>query len=128
MYREADGPDDMRRAVREQIRAGADFIKIMTTGARSNEMEDPDPLQATEVAADPPDSGLRVTRARSGQRRRRVDRADRCGADGNKRRCVSTGSCASPVSPTVISGSGLARFLRRPPLCLRYEDAHQLDP
>ena len=35
MYREADGPDDMRRAVREQIRAGADFIKIMTTGARS---------------------------------------------------------------------------------------------
>jgi imidazolonepropionase-like amidohydrolase len=42
MYREADGPDDMRRAVRDQIRAGADFIKIMTTGARSNEMEDPD--------------------------------------------------------------------------------------
>jgi imidazolonepropionase-like amidohydrolase len=34
MYREADGPDD---------------IKIMTTGARSNEMEDPDPLQVTEA-------------------------------------------------------------------------------
>lgn len=49
MYREADGPDDMRRAVREQIRAGADFIKIMTTGARSNEMEDPEPLQVTET-------------------------------------------------------------------------------
>jgi imidazolonepropionase-like amidohydrolase len=48
MYREADGPDDVRRAVREQIRAGADFIKMMTTGARSNEMEDPDPLQFTE--------------------------------------------------------------------------------
>jgi imidazolonepropionase-like amidohydrolase len=48
MYREADGPDDMRRAVREQIRAGADFVKIMTTGARSNEMEDPEPLQLTE--------------------------------------------------------------------------------
>jgi imidazolonepropionase-like amidohydrolase len=48
MYREADGADDMRRAVREQIRAGADFIKVMTTGARSNEMEDPDPLQLTE--------------------------------------------------------------------------------
>lgn len=47
MYREADGPDDMRRAVREQIRAGADFIKVMTTGARSNELEDPDPLQLT---------------------------------------------------------------------------------
>src|SRR5262249_10528515 len=34
-------------AAREQIRAGADFIKVMTTGARSNEMEDPDPLQLT---------------------------------------------------------------------------------
>src|SRR5213592_2965890 len=39
----------MRRAAREQIRAGADFIKVMTTGARSNEMEDPDPLQLTEA-------------------------------------------------------------------------------
>ncbi len=48
MYREADGPDDMRRAVREQIRAGADFVKVMTTGARSNELEDPDPVQMTE--------------------------------------------------------------------------------
>jgi imidazolonepropionase-like amidohydrolase len=47
MYREADGPDDMRRAVREQLRSGADFIKVMTTGARSNELEDPDPLQLT---------------------------------------------------------------------------------
>jgi imidazolonepropionase-like amidohydrolase len=48
MYREADGPDDMRRAAREQIRAGADFVKVMTTGARSNELEDPEPLQLTE--------------------------------------------------------------------------------
>ncbi len=48
MYREADGPDDIRRAVREQIRAGADFVKVMTTGARSNELEDPGPLQLTE--------------------------------------------------------------------------------
>jgi imidazolonepropionase-like amidohydrolase len=49
MYREADGPGEMRRAVREQIRAGADFIKVMTTGARSNELEDPDPLQLSEA-------------------------------------------------------------------------------
>ncbi len=48
MYREADGEEDVRRAVREQIRSGADFIKVMTTGARSNELEDPDPLQLTE--------------------------------------------------------------------------------
>ncbi|MFP5332974.1 MAG: amidohydrolase family protein [Acidimicrobiia bacterium] len=47
MYREADGPDDMRQAVREQIRRGADFVKIMSTGARSVEMEDPNPSQVT---------------------------------------------------------------------------------
>jgi imidazolonepropionase-like amidohydrolase len=52
MYREADGPDDVRRAVREQIRAGADFIKVMTTGARSNELEDPEPLQLTQAELD----------------------------------------------------------------------------
>ena len=53
MYREADGADDVRRAVREQLRLGADFIKVMTTGARSVELEDPDPMQLTraEVAA-----------------------------------------------------------------------------
>jgi imidazolonepropionase-like amidohydrolase len=38
MYREADGPDEMRKATREQFRRGADFIKIMTTGARSCEL------------------------------------------------------------------------------------------
>ena len=47
MYREADGPDDVRRAVREQLRYGADFIKVMTTGARTVELEDPDPAQLT---------------------------------------------------------------------------------
>ena len=47
MYREADGPDDVRRAVREQLRYGADFVKVMTTGARSVELEDPDPAQLT---------------------------------------------------------------------------------
>jgi imidazolonepropionase-like amidohydrolase len=49
MYREADGPDEMRKAVREQLRDGADFIKVMTTGARSNELEDPEPAQMTEA-------------------------------------------------------------------------------
>jgi hypothetical protein len=45
MYGEAAGPDDIRRAVWEQIRAGADFIKVMTTGARSDELKDPEPFQ-----------------------------------------------------------------------------------
>jgi imidazolonepropionase-like amidohydrolase len=48
MYREADGADDIRRAVREQVRRGADFVKIMSTGARSVEMEDPHPAQVTD--------------------------------------------------------------------------------
>lgn len=39
MYREADGLDEVRKAVREQIRRGADFVKLMTTGARSVELE-----------------------------------------------------------------------------------------
>jgi imidazolonepropionase-like amidohydrolase len=53
MYREADGPDEMRKATREQFRRGADFIKMMTTGARSCELEDSSPLQMTrpEMAA-----------------------------------------------------------------------------
>ena len=53
MYREADGVDDIRRAVREQLRKGADFVKVMSTGARSVELEDPDPgqLTAEEIGA-----------------------------------------------------------------------------
>jgi imidazolonepropionase-like amidohydrolase len=49
MYREADGPDDMRKAVREQLRRGADFIKLMATGARSVLAEDPEPAQMTAL-------------------------------------------------------------------------------
>lgn len=53
MYREADGPDEMRKAARQQLRRGADFVKIMMTGARSVEYENPGPSQVTreEVAA-----------------------------------------------------------------------------
>ena len=47
MYREADGPWDMRKAVREQIRRGASFVKFMATGARSVVDEDPEPAQMT---------------------------------------------------------------------------------
>jgi imidazolonepropionase-like amidohydrolase len=49
MYREADGRDDMRRAVREQLRRSADFIKLMATGARSVVLEDPEPAQITDA-------------------------------------------------------------------------------
>lgn len=39
MYREVDGEDEARKGVREQISRGADFIKVMATGARSVELE-----------------------------------------------------------------------------------------
>ena len=53
MYREANGPWEMREAVREQIRRGAAFVKFMATGARSVVDEDPEPAQMTvdEMAA-----------------------------------------------------------------------------
>jgi imidazolonepropionase-like amidohydrolase len=53
MYSEADGPWNLRRAVRAELRRGADFIKVMATGARSVEREDPEPAQLTreELAA-----------------------------------------------------------------------------
>ena len=47
MYEEADGPWEVRRAVRRQLRRGADFVKVMTTGARSVVDEDPEPAQLT---------------------------------------------------------------------------------
>src|SRR3954447_15481536 len=56
MYHEADGPWEMRRAVaqpasrravRTQLRRGADYVKLMATGARSVEREDPEPAQLT---------------------------------------------------------------------------------
>ncbi len=53
MYHEADGPWEARRAVRVQARRGADFVKLMATGARSVLAEDPEPAQLTreEIAA-----------------------------------------------------------------------------
>lgn len=52
MYEEADGPWEMRRAVRRQLRRGADYIKLMATGARSVEREDPEPAQMTREELD----------------------------------------------------------------------------
>lgn len=48
--READGPDEVRKAVREQLKGGADFIKIMSSGGFSHyPHEDP---QATQFTVD----------------------------------------------------------------------------
>ncbi len=38
----------MRKAVREQLRRGADYVKLMATGARSVLVEDPEPAQMTQ--------------------------------------------------------------------------------
>jgi imidazolonepropionase-like amidohydrolase len=48
--READGPDDVRRAVREQIRAGADWIKVMATGHKEQEYTDDELRAAADEA------------------------------------------------------------------------------
>ncbi len=47
MYEQADGPWAARRAVRRQLQRGADFIKMMATGARSVEREDTESPQFT---------------------------------------------------------------------------------
>ena len=45
--RQADGPDDLRRAVREQLRAGADVIKLIATGGVMTPGVDPRAAQLT---------------------------------------------------------------------------------
>jgi imidazolonepropionase-like amidohydrolase len=47
MYRPADGPYEVRKAAREQLAAGADFVKVMATGARSVVLENPETTQLT---------------------------------------------------------------------------------
>ncbi len=46
--READGPDDARKAAREQLRAGADWIKLMGTGGVMTKGVEPGSPQLTE--------------------------------------------------------------------------------
>lgn len=48
MAREADGPDDCRKAAREQLRAGADWIKVMGTGGVMTEGVEPGSPQLDE--------------------------------------------------------------------------------
>jgi len=45
--READGPDEVRKAVREQLRAGADVIKIFATGGVMTPGVEPNSAQLT---------------------------------------------------------------------------------
>lgn len=49
MGREADGPDDVRKAVREQLRAGADAIKFTATGGVMTPGVDPRSPSFTEA-------------------------------------------------------------------------------
>ena len=48
MGREADGPDDCRKAAREQLRAGADWVKVMATGGVMTKGVEPGSPQLTE--------------------------------------------------------------------------------
>jgi len=47
--READGPDEIVKAVREQIKGGADLIKLMATGGTSTAGSDPSAAEFTEA-------------------------------------------------------------------------------
>ncbi|MDE2859682.1 MAG: amidohydrolase family protein [Chloroflexota bacterium] len=51
--READGPDEMRKAAREQIKAGADIVKLMATGGSATPGQDIHASQLTveEISA-----------------------------------------------------------------------------
>jgi imidazolonepropionase-like amidohydrolase len=44
---EADGPDEVRRVAREQLRAGADWLKLMATGGAGTDGERIDDVQMT---------------------------------------------------------------------------------
>jgi len=46
--REANGPDDVRQAAREQIKAGADIVKLMATGGVMTPSVEPGSEQLTE--------------------------------------------------------------------------------
>jgi imidazolonepropionase-like amidohydrolase len=46
--RQADGPDEVRKAAREQIRSGADLVKLMATGGVLTPGVDPGAAQFTE--------------------------------------------------------------------------------
>jgi imidazolonepropionase-like amidohydrolase len=48
MGREADGPDEVRKAAREQIKAGADIVKLMATGGVMTPGVEPGSEQYTE--------------------------------------------------------------------------------
>lgn len=47
LAREADGVDEVRKAAREQLRAGADFIKLMCSGGVARVRESADAVQFT---------------------------------------------------------------------------------
>ncbi|HTD80295.1 MAG TPA: amidohydrolase family protein, partial [Chloroflexota bacterium] len=47
--READGPEDVRKAVREQLKAGADCIKLIATGGVMTPGVEPGAQQLTEA-------------------------------------------------------------------------------
>lgn len=62
----ADGADECRKAVREQLRCGADFIKICTTGGVTSERDLPDSTQYTTeeinaIVEEAHSAGVRVT-------------------------------------------------------------------
>ncbi len=93
--READGPDDARKAVREQLKAGADVIKIIATGGVMTPGVEPGSPQLTlEEMRAAHRGGAQGRAAHRGPRhgRRRHQRRDR--------RPASRRSSTASTSPT----------------------------
>lgn len=71
--READGPDEVRKAAREQLKAGARLIKVMASGGAADAHEDPDTPQYTEsemaaAVAEARRAGVKVAAHAHGER------------------------------------------------------------
>ena len=100
--RQADGPDDVRKAVREQLRAGADVIKIFATGGVMTPGVDPNSAQLTldEVRA-------AIEEARKAGRR---TAAHAQGADGIAN-CLEAG--ITTIEHGIFLSEGLCRRMVR---------------